>query len=494
MYLVAFIPSISETGIGVSSKIGVIDEKGYFKLKPGKPNLVRVNGNWADPPLGFYQFSSGTEDWRVFLQLAHPTRLRQSGWIEKVRFAWATTKPDTIRFQIWRHVVGSKFAYVSSTENLAPSVVVNTINEITLANPIWGGLGDYYAVLVGNGHIGNDNKAIAAAFSDIPGDEPPGNESMPARGATNRKQAAIFWARATQSSYPKGLYNWGNNGTTGPFLSTEYIPVEFYMRAPQVVMLGASIITGHNEHRSFWENTQYDSIGTPGTAAFIANDTAATAMDSMPAYYICGTQVYDHVEGATEAWPWSFKKPDTDYTGWTFQNMGKSSDTATTLLNTFTQRFTNLHARAAFVGVGSADVNFTTAVTVHVAKIVELCDSFDSHLAHGFFRGIVPRTVWNPGDDVPTEIAKNDTVNMYNKAVAAAIRNHHETSANGTRMFYIPVYHRLGKDNPNAWSSTPQDDYHDLVTLYANTDTIHLNATGAKRMAIELLRRLKMPE
>lgn len=469
-------------------------------LALGKPNVVRVNGNWRDAgdlPTGAGSFASGNEDFREFLMVAHGSRIRQTGDIRKLIMAWSSTKPDTIIVKFWRWIVGSKYALVGATQNLSADLATGDTTTVIVDPPVAVAIGDYYSLHIANGAAAIDRGLAESFFDNGASPGPPGNEAPPDPASGNHKYG-MFFVESDNAAFPSGNYHWGDQGE-GAFswLEGEYIPIEFYMKAPQVVMLGASIMTGHNEHRSFWENRSNDSTGAEGSTAFILNDSTSTAMDSMPAFYINGSQVLD----VSTAFPYSLLRPVADatvgylanYTGWSFQNMGKSSDTAATLLTTFPQRCGELHPRLAFIGVGSADVNNGITPDAHATTMSVLMDSLDSHNIIGVFRGIVPRTVWNPGDAVAVEIAKNDTVDVYNKIVADVVRNHPTTSANGTQMFYVPVYHKLGKDNPNSWPNTIRNDYHDLITAYANTDTIHLNSFGAKRMSEELTKALRRP-
>jgi hypothetical protein len=385
-------------------------------LALGKPNLVRVNGNWNDAgdlptDANVHSYTSGEEAWREYFMMAHASRIRQTGNIKKLIIGWPASKPDTVIVKFWRWKTGSQFNLVGATQNLSPDINTIDTTTIVLSPPVAVAIGDYYSIHVstGGGGTGFPNEFLDSGASA----GPPGNEKM-----KNGSKAGMYFARPEASGFPQGTYTWGNTGQgASTWLKGGYVPVEFYMKAPQVVMLGASIITGHNEHRSFWENVDYDSIGagTTGSATFVRNDSSTTALDSMPAFYICGTQVLD----VSTTWPYSLLKPVADasiqgnlgysanYTGWTYQNMGRGSDTAASLKNTITRRMTNLHPRLAFIGVGSADVATDIGVAAHVADMEVIMDSLDAHNVIGVFRGIVPRTKWGGGLTIAQKVAKH---------------------------------------------------------------------------------------
>jgi len=471
-------------------------------LEAGKNVQVRVNGNWATgdiPTADHATFTTGSEAWREFLMVAHGSRIRQSGDVEKIVIAWGSTKPDTITVKFWRWVVGSKYALVGITQNLSGDLTVSDTTTVVLSPRIAVAQGDYYSIHVANGAAGSNRKLPNSFVDNGASAGPPGE--VPVLSGGENHNYGMFFTRPASSAFPSGNYHWGNQGQgDSQWLQGEYIPVEFYMKAPQVVILGASIITGHNEHYSFFENRPNDSTGTEGLVGFILNDSSTTAMDSMPAWYICGTQVLD----VSTTWPYTALVPDSldnvhgdlgyaaDVTGWTYQNMGKGSDTAATLLNTITRRMTAISPRLAFIGVGSADVDGDIAVSAHVASMTEIMDTLDAHSVIGVFRGIVPRTKWVSGDTHTQRGAKHDSVIAYNRAVRATIDNYQ--GANLTQMFYVPVYHVLGERDPDRIPSGPSgNNYSNLITRIANTDTIHLNSRGAMLMSEMLIRALRRP-
>ena len=484
-----------------SQKISFIKTSTGLVLAAEKPDTVRCNGNWASSQLKTTNhplFNTGTEAFREFFMMAHGSRIRTSNPIVQIRMAHGTgVVEDTITIKAWRHVFASYYNLVWTSENIAPSMVASSVQTHDLVTTLVGHTnGDHYSVHYGGGNA----RSLPAPFEDFGATpDPEGNESM------KPGQAGMLFARPTNSAYPKGTYNWANTKQSGStWLEHEYIPVEFYCSpAPQVVILGASIITGHNEHRSFWENAFFDSTGTQGASNFLINDSSSTALDSTPAWYIMGTGVrdstgakgwFDGVVGAMNTWPWPQLTPTTNYMGWSYQNMGRGSDQSHTLLASIVQRCLDLKPRAAFIGVGSADANFSKTVADHVDQMTEVMDSLDAHNIIGVFRGIVPRTKWTGGDDVATRAAKADTVEAYNRAIEALAINY--VGANGTKMLYAPVYQVLGRDDPIAPASAfnnSGNDYRLLITLYQNTDSIHLNGAGAKKMSEAIIEGLRRP-
>ena len=452
------------------------------RVGPANPDMVKMNGNWRVLPIGT-EYTLGSDNWREFFAFHHGARIGITGPVLQVELAWPNSSAvtDTVVFKFWRHDGGGLMQLVGITENLGGAAasghkfVENARTKITLDTPVTGiREGDYYSVHFAE--VGTGNQALPDLIM-IPAtqDNDPTSWNDIVAG-----QAVTYWL-ADDSGFDnpgtRGDGRWNLEDEALAPLADQYIPVNFYTYAPIAVFAGASIMTGHNSHRGFWENVLHAGV----SPAF--RDTAATALDSTPAFYTTGYGVWD-TDGNVSA---TQLFPSTDYTGWTYRNMGKGGNEAAPLLAFFTDNVLDLKPKIVFIGVGSADVNSGITLDAHITSQSAIMDLLLSNNIIGVFRQIPPRTKWATDDDIATRTSKHDMADDYNTAMQILVEEH------GCDCMWVEIASVVGQDDANSTEHDPWDNKRDMLSTYMGTDSIHYVGEGHLKMAQQFLKALRRP-
>lgn len=167
---------------------------------------------------------------RYYLNVAQRSKVRQTGTIYKARFYLHVNPPELSAFYIyvWRKA-GGVWSIVDS-QNVYSQLVGAAINTVYFTPGLSAKEGDY----IGYGHI----SSVIYSFTY----------------ATANSGTGLYYT----NSHP---------GTTGVNWTTfssvaYYVPIHVYMRSPQVIGIGNSIMAGHNLHWSYIEASGADSVRT----------------------------------------------------------------------------------------------------------------------------------------------------------------------------------------------------------------------------------------
>lgn len=163
---------------------------------------------------------SGGAHTREFFTLANNYRVRQTGIIQRIRVNLQDATGLTgFYFRLWRKI-GTTYDMVGSSENLAPVMAVGP-NTLELKRPIAALEGDFYGYRI---------ESTAAA-------------NFYARSGVRSRSV-------TDGNVPVSDFDWQ---AQSPSLSRA-LPIEMYMRAPVLVGIGDSIISGYPNNHTLVES------------------------------------------------------------------------------------------------------------------------------------------------------------------------------------------------------------------------------------------------
>lgn len=444
-----------------SQEISFPQSRGGGVLTPiglGKVNLVRVNGAWSTLDEDNTLFwTMGNDASREMLNLAHETRIRMTGNIEQIEIKHPNAEPqDTIIVKFWRHQAGTVYRLVGISENLASggpgvgwpartdTIVRDATTTITLNTPIHVKRGDLHSIRYAE--ITTNNRALA--FSDNVTYQN-GSDSR-----TGHVGAIWYWA-ASDGAFPvpAGDFNWETQGHAVPVYHSVN-RVNFYMKAPQVVIFGASINAGHNANWSFYEISELDSVAEDTWL-----DTSKVDLGSTIAFYL------------------------SSLTGWTYQNTAIGSETANIQLNDITERVTALHPRLVIMGTSSNDIDTSgTAVPLQVILDwhIEMFDTLNTRGIKMLYRPFIPR------DNANWTLGNNRRADSLMTSLEIAVREH------ACDCTWLELRSKLGL-NDNASTARPPGNRWDLNGTFDGGDNIHLNPTAHSLIADEIFERLSRP-
>jgi len=270
----------------------------------------------------------------------YQSRIRQSGTILKATMCIDHTDDlQAVYVRIWRQT-GGVWNWVGQTENLAPALQASgdgTCPAVTLASPIAGVReGDCYSVMI------RKTGTSACLYSHVPA---AGNSYSVSDSASSRTN--FNWATADAHAF--------------------VVPVELSMRAPQVVFIGNSIISGYPQHYSFC-----NASGASNPATTIEGQFAAM-------------------------------------TGLSYQNMGIGGETTDQIAARFDSDVLDLHPRLVIMEGGVNDIWHVASESTFVASWAAMLDAATSRSIRIMALKILPWTHGNSSNMTERD-AWNDTL------------------------------------------------------------------------------------
>jgi len=159
---------------------------------------------------------------REFITIGQSYRIRQTGIISKIRLYGQGFGLKGLYIKFWRQN-GSNFDLVGTSENIAKKLKREDFYTIYLQKPISVQEGDYYGFRL----EGSEEENYLC-------------------GSYNRNYTKTYF---TADLIPTSNYDWLSNQRE-PLV----VPMEFYMKAPQFVFMGDSIIAGYPINNNYIEN------------------------------------------------------------------------------------------------------------------------------------------------------------------------------------------------------------------------------------------------
>lgn len=338
-------------------------------------------------------------DSRDFISVGQKQRIRQAGTVERVSLH-TVNKTGLTGFyvSIWRKD-GDTYDLVGTSENIVASLTAGQTTNVTLSSPIIGVQeGDYVGYRI-------ENAGTTANFY-VPG---PGNV------------ISYYVNNTTPSS---SNYDWEAQSE----IDGQYLPIEIYMKAPQFVFIGDSIMAGHPAHYSFLETT------------------ATTDIES------------------------TISKQFANSGSYTYQNMGIGGQTTSAISARFAADVVALKPRAVVIEGGVNDI--ATAVTKST-----FLSNWESMLDAAVENDIVPIVLkilpWTQGTN--TQMQARDDWNAALVSLAQTYTGAIIVDADSTVGQF-----RADGDEGNLW---------DILTTY-NADDVHFNAAGHNAIAQLLINSL----
>ncbi len=336
---------------------------------------------------------------RWYTTITNKYRIRQDGDITHASIYIASgATVDTFTIQVWRKD-GSTYDLVGESDNLADQITAGTTNFLTLDTPITDVLeGDYYGF-----HI----------------DSPGTVTSLVSKSLTSST------IRYSDSAPTSTNFAWDSQTS----VATSAIPLEVYMTpAPQIVLIGDSIIAGHPAHYSFVEAT------------------STTSLSSTIPYFL------------------------KTIGGYTYQNMGIGGQRTSQILARFSSDVIALKPRVVVLEGGVNDIaNGTVTQSQFLANMEDMLDAIeaDEYITHVFVLKILP---WSNGTNVQMQ-----TRDDWNDALATLVAGYSKAQIVDASS-YVGEF-RSGGDSGNLW---------DIQAIY-DVDGVHFNTAGHEQIAQAIL-------
>ncbi|OGG88819.1 hypothetical protein A2592_03010 [Candidatus Kaiserbacteria bacterium RIFOXYD1_FULL_42_15] len=342
--------------------------------------------------------NSGNHSSIDILNIGHKYRIRQNGTISAARL-YTVDKIGLTAFYITVYRLnGDTFTLIGQSENLVNQLVAGDFATANFSNPITGVReGDYYGIRVEsrlagqfNFYAKTDQTGVSAAYIyDL--------ESSP-----------------ISSDWTGGTYS---------LASGSVMPIELYMRAPQAVFIGDSIISGYYTHYSFLHTTEATNIGT------------------------------------------TIEKHFGDLTSFTYQNMGIAGQTTAQIEARFTTDAVNLHPRIIIIEGGVNDIEQRVAKSTFIAKWRSMLDAAQASnsITTIMVMKILP---WSNGTNEQMQMRDDWNASLVNLAAGYSKAIIVDTSS------YIGQFRR-GGDTGNYW---------DIQVAY-NKDGVHFTQAGNAKIA-----------
>lgn len=356
--------------------------------------------NWAqitDPASGTANWGSGGAASIWTLLHGHACRIRQTGDITRVKFYWAvSTNVSVMKVQVWREVRSNVFDLVGESRNLISELVAAQVNTLDLS-PIAVREGDYVGVAL---------TVAGASDYQMLADASTGENLY--YTLTDPGVSAVAWESKTP-------------------VANLRIRLQVFGRAPHIVGIGDSIMTGGNGHRSFLQTTDVTDVN--------AHITLAVA----------------------------------EALGGVGQNMGFGSQTTTDLAARITTDCVNLRPRIAILQGGVNDIS--GGVIDQATFLANWTTMLNACQAAGIEPVVCLIQPWTAGT---TE--QMQTRDLWNAALAALAADYPDAVVVDFDS-YVGT-NRVGGDAGNKW---------DIAAAYSDGDGVHFNSLGYARMAQAVL-------
>ena len=387
-------------------------------------NNLAVAGPYEAAIAGVANWGTNMEDGLTDLAYEYFTagrkyRIRQAGTISRIRIHTVDKSNITgFYLKIWRQATGAGYGYnlVGTSENLASKLVHNGFATIDLSSPIAGVQeGDFYGYRI-------ETSSRTKNFYAKPENDKTGETYL----------VGTFYKNGNVGS----SFNW--EGTANP-VKQFALPIELYMAAPQVVLIGDSIIAGRTAHHSY-----IDHLLSP------LNNVSSTI-------------------------GWKLK----NITGYTYQNMGISySQTISVIADRFDKDVINLKPKIVVIEGGINDVAGSTTQESFIASWKSMLQKAqnDSNIETVIVLKILP---WTGGNY--DQMRKRDTWNAALEVEAAKYSKAIVVDASP----YVGQYRGTG-DPGNLW---------DIKSAYrpGGGDVMHFNADGHEKIAQAIADHLPKP-
>lgn len=344
---------------------------------------------------------------RDFMLSGWSDRVRQFGEIREAKFRVDNLSSiDSLKLTLWRRNSSGLFDRVGMTENLVSKLTDGIINEVDFDTVMDGELGDYWGYQL-------EMNTLDWTFYATTG---LGSNYALRQGSGILGDTDVDWFSETVF----------NNIT---------VNIELYMKAPQVVITGNSIMASHNENDTFVES---------GSEFYPEKTIAYKILDLLRA-------------GGTMA---------------TYQNMSIGGQSSTDILARFDQDVINLYPQRVFMSCGINDVatvGYDEAVTI--SNITEMFDKcVDGGVADVTFIGNMPY-----GKSDTTEARDIDSLNIAIKALCDTYEI----------VTFVPVTSQMGKfreggDAGNRWDLPLSLSVETTgnVTMESGTNTTTIKSTA----------------
>jgi lysophospholipase L1-like esterase len=385
-------------------------------------NNLAVAGPYEAAIAGVANWGTNMEDGLTDLAYEYFTagrkyRIRQAGTISRIRIHTVDKSNITgFYLKIWRQATGAGYGYnlVGTSENLASKLVHNGFATIDLSSPITGVQeGDFYGYRI-------ETSSRTKNFHAKPENDKSGETYL----------VGTFYKNGNVGS----SFNW-----EGTPVKQFALPIELYMTAPQVVLIGDSIIAGRTAHHSY-----IDHLLSP-------------------------------LNNASSTIGWKLK----NITGYTYQNMGISySQTISVIADRFDKDVINLKPKIVVIEGGINDIAGSTTQESFIASWKSMLQKAqnDPNIETVIVLKILP---WTNGSS--DQMRKRDTWNAALEVEAAKYSKAIVVDAGS----YVGQYRGTG-DPGNLW---------DIKSAYrpGGGDMLHFNADGHSEIARVIAMNLPKP-
>ncbi len=333
---------------------------------------------------------------RECICFAQQLRIRQDGVIYMIEmYAEDLTDTDRLILTIWRQY-GDTFFRFAESENLIGHLVPNQVNEVMLNEPITGVLeGDFYGFRI---HQSGMEVRTQLVRSDV-------------------YHGHIFWKNENAGDSDVDWF--GGHDDASPH--GRGITARLYMRPPDIVAIGDSIVSGHPHHTSFIEPIHRTNIEA-----------------SFP--YWVRTQL-----------------------GVSSQTMGIGNTSIGEIEARFAADCVNLRPRVAIIEGGIKDLNLGTSTADYLTSWENVLDQCEKGGIQAIVLGILP---WTSGSD--SQMIRRDALNAM---VSDLVKSYDGYLFVDTDT--IIGTHRVGGEPGNLWDIRDQYD----------CDGIHYTQQGYYKIA-----------
>jgi lysophospholipase L1-like esterase len=198
-------------------------------------DTVHANGRWTTLAVSGFIGSAvvgATSSYTEWFTQRRNARIAQDGDVLKVEmFSGALTLIDSVKVRFWRYVSGTSCALLDSTENLLPSITPDATNTVTLTRTVPLLEGDYYSVIAYKSSGSGSGIVLGLVDVGSPGD------------------SKVFRRTSVQGAKLTGTASWETQTLMGDSLEVQ---VRLHMRAPHVLFVGDSWVSGSPSHRSYF--------------------------------------------------------------------------------------------------------------------------------------------------------------------------------------------------------------------------------------------------
>jgi lysophospholipase L1-like esterase len=351
------------------------------------PDLVKVASYPVSPSTGAGTLGADTDAFREYVTLGHAYRLQCSGLLTQIAVAGPTTTVGQSFFlRVWRKTEANRYLLVGTTGDLIGQITASQISTVAISPGILVEEGDFLGYRL-------DGTGVTPWHA--------------LTGKASVSTAMLAAATPATSGYP-----WESQTVTSGLV----LPIDTYVSAPSLSLIGDSIVAGHPSHYSFMEAT--DTTLRENCIEFSLRDRFTLMV-----------------------------------------NAGIGSQTTTQIAARFAADVVAQKPRYCLINGGVNDIGAAVATNTIVANWTAMVNAATA-------AGIIPILLlilpWTNG--TTGQMQQRDTINGQLTTLAAATPGAVLVDGGAT----VGVF-RAGGDGGNLW---------DIATAYSGGDGVHYNALG----------------